>query len=107
MANASAGAFRQDEPASNQSGVYQGSVERATYVGVEWHVVVRLGDALVGISDGHADNEPGISCRFDIDPHSIQVWPLARTKVTRNYRQRLGTQAFIPAPTLTISTSTP
>jgi hypothetical protein len=30
----------------------------------------------VRIFDGHTDVPLGETCGFDIDPHSVQVWPL-------------------------------
>ena len=58
------------------SGLYRGSVERVTAIGVERQVTVRLGNAIIKLADGGAAAAAGDLCRFDIDPDAIQVWPL-------------------------------
>jgi ABC-type Fe3+/spermidine/putrescine transport system ATPase subunit len=57
-------------------GRYQGVVQGVTPVGIGRHVTVRLGDARIAIFDGRTDATPAGQCKFDIDPNSIQVWPL-------------------------------
>jgi ABC-type Fe3+/spermidine/putrescine transport system ATPase subunit len=57
-------------------GRYRGVVEGVTPVGIGGHVTVRLGDALIRIFDGRTDAASAGQCDFDIDPNSIQVWPL-------------------------------
>lgn len=57
-------------------GAYRGVVCSVARIGVERHLSVRLGDALVRIASGRASLTPGDTCRFDIDPGAIQVWPL-------------------------------
>ncbi len=57
-------------------GAYCGVVEAVTPVGVGRHVTVRLGDVSVRIFDGQTENSHARQCSFDIDPFSIQVWPL-------------------------------
>jgi len=57
-------------------GPYWGRVESAASLGVGRQVTIRAGDARVRIFDGHTDVPLGETCGFDIDPHSVQVWPL-------------------------------
>jgi ABC-type Fe3+/spermidine/putrescine transport system ATPase subunit/ABC-type sulfate transport system permease component len=57
-------------------GRYEGVVESAMSAGIERQITVRLGDARIRISDGHADIGGDRQCSFDIDPDSVQVWPL-------------------------------
>ena len=57
-------------------GRYQGVVQGVTPVGIGRHVTVRLGDARIAIFDGRTDATSAGQCKFDIDPNSIQVWPL-------------------------------
>jgi len=57
-------------------GAYCGVVEAITSAGVGRHITVRLGTASVQIFDGHTETNPAGECRFNIDPNSIQVWPL-------------------------------
>jgi ABC-type Fe3+/spermidine/putrescine transport system ATPase subunit/ABC-type sulfate transport system permease component len=63
-------------------GAYCGAVEAVTSAGVGRHVTVRLGNASVRIFDGQTETNPAGQYSFDIDPYSIQVWPL--DQVTRN-----------------------
>ena len=58
------------------SGAYQGLVCSVLAIGMERHLAVRMGDALVRIAAGRDAYAPGDSCRFDVDPAAIQVWPL-------------------------------
>jgi ABC-type Fe3+/spermidine/putrescine transport system ATPase subunit len=58
------------------AGPYRGLVERIASMGVGRQMTVRLGDAHVRIFDGQSDPAPCEACAFDIDPNSIQVWPL-------------------------------
>ncbi len=58
-------------------GAYSGTVDSAITLGVDQRVIVRIGDARIGVVAGGNAPEPGLSCRIDIDPHSVQVW-LAR-----------------------------
>jgi len=58
------------------SGAYEGLVCGVLGIGMERHLAIRLGDALVRIATGRMTCAPGDSCRFDIDPAAIQVWPL-------------------------------
>jgi molybdate transport system permease protein len=57
-------------------GAYRGLVCATLASGMERHLAVRVGDALVRISAGRTAVAPGDSCRFDVDPAAIQVWPL-------------------------------
>jgi molybdate transport system permease protein len=58
------------------TGPYRGLVEGFASMGVGRQITVRLGDAHVRIFDGQSDPVPSETCAFDIDPNSIQVWPL-------------------------------
>ena len=57
-------------------GMYRGRVESVVATGLVRQVTLRAGDAHVRIFDGHTDAPLGEVCRFDIDPQSVQVWPL-------------------------------
>jgi molybdate transport system permease protein len=56
-------------------GAYSGTVESAVTLGIDQRVIVRIGDARIGVIAGGGGLEPVSSCRIDIDPHSVQVWP--------------------------------
>lgn len=56
-------------------GAYSGTIESAVTLGIDQRVIVRIGDARIGFVAGGGALEPGSSCRIDIDPHSVQVWP--------------------------------
>ena len=59
-----------------RQGAYRGVAEAVTPAGVGRHVTVRLGHARVRIFDGQTETSPAGPCSFDIDPYSIQVWPI-------------------------------
>jgi ABC-type sugar transport system ATPase subunit len=56
-------------------GAYSGTVESTVTLGIDQRVIVRIGDARIGVVAGGGALEPGSSCRIDVDPHSVQVWP--------------------------------
>jgi ABC-type sugar transport system ATPase subunit/ABC-type sulfate transport system permease component len=56
-------------------GAYPGTVDSTLTVGIDQRVIVRIGDARIGVVAGGGALEPGASCRIDVDPHSVQVWP--------------------------------
>ena len=58
------------------AGPYRGYIESVASMGVGHQITVRLGDARVRIFDGHTTPPSSEACSFDIDPDSIQVWPL-------------------------------
>ncbi|HET8995767.1 MAG TPA: hypothetical protein VFN42_03790, partial [Acetobacteraceae bacterium] len=58
------------------TGHYQGRVEAVAQMGVGRQITLRFGDARIRIFDGETDAPPDDPCRFEIDPHSVQVWPL-------------------------------
>jgi ABC-type Fe3+/spermidine/putrescine transport system ATPase subunit/ABC-type sulfate transport system permease component len=60
----------------SEQGRYQGKIEGVTALGVGRQLSIRFGDALIRALDGYADRPDG-SCRFDIDPASVRVWPLS------------------------------
>lgn len=68
--------FSPGEGRPSVSGAYQGTVCGLLEVGMERHLAVRLGDAQIRIGTGGRAWTPGESCRFDIDPTAVQVWPL-------------------------------
>ena len=57
-------------------GHYQGNIEDVMPVGAGRQLMIRFGHALIRALDGYADRPQG-SCRFDIDPASVRVWPLS------------------------------
>jgi molybdate transport system permease protein len=61
----------------SDTGTYPGVIENCIVVGMERHLAIRVGDALIGALSGNADHAPGGVCRFDIDPGSVRIWPLA------------------------------
>lgn len=69
--------FSPSEARPSVSGEYEGLVCGVLGVGMERRLAIRLGDTVVRISSGRARCVPGDSCRFDIDPDAIQVWPIA------------------------------
>ena len=68
--------FSSGEARPGASGAYQGLVCGILAIGMEHHLTIRMGDALVRVSTGRSTWVCGDSCRFDIDPAAIQVWPL-------------------------------
>jgi len=58
-------------------GAYCGVVEAVTSAGIGRHITIRLGTASIRIFDGHTECNRAGQCNFDIDPNSIQVWPLS------------------------------
>jgi ABC-type sugar transport system ATPase subunit/ABC-type sulfate transport system permease component len=56
-------------------GAYSGTIDSTVTVGIDQRVIVRIGDARIGVVAGGGALEPGSSCRIDVDPHSVQVWP--------------------------------
>ncbi len=56
-------------------GAYSGTVDSTVALGIDQRVIVRIGDARIGVVAGGGAFEPGSSCRIDIDPYSVQVWP--------------------------------
>jgi len=58
-------------------GPYWGRVESVASMGVGRQVTIRVGAARMRIFDGRTEAPLGETCWFDIDPYSVQVWPLA------------------------------
>jgi ABC-type Fe3+/spermidine/putrescine transport system ATPase subunit/ABC-type sulfate transport system permease component len=56
-------------------GRYKGVVEEIIPVGAESRLAIRFGTALVYALAGHAGHHLGRTCRFDIDPDAVRVWP--------------------------------
>ncbi len=59
----------------SEQGQYQGNIEAVTAVGIGRQLSIRFGNALIRSLDGATDRPAG-SCRFDIDPASVRIWPL-------------------------------
>ena len=59
----------------SDQGQYHGTIEEVTVVGIGRQLSIRFGHALIRALDGYADRPVG-SCRFDIDPASVRIWPL-------------------------------
>jgi ABC-type Fe3+/spermidine/putrescine transport system ATPase subunit len=57
-------------------GEYPGTVDSSVTLGIDQRVIVRIGEARIGVIAGAGALEPGSSCRIDVDPYSVQVWPL-------------------------------
>ncbi len=55
-------------------GRYEGTVEHIAPAGLECRLTVRFGSAHVRISAAPGEWEAGRPCRFDVDPHLVQVW---------------------------------
>ena len=55
-------------------GAYPGTIESTFMLGIEQRVLVRIGEAVMGITAGGVF-EPGSPCRLAIDPGAVQVWP--------------------------------
>jgi molybdate transport system permease protein len=60
----------------SDAGTYPGLIEDCIVVGMERQLAIRVGDALIGALSGNADHTPGRTCRFDIDPAAVRIWPL-------------------------------
>ncbi len=58
-------------------GAYSGTIESAVTLGIDQRVVVRIGDARIAVITSPNALEPGTPCRIDIDPYSVQVWPVS------------------------------
>lgn len=59
------------------SGAYSGTIESAVTLGIDQRVLVRVGEARIAVIASPGALEPGTPCRIDIDPHSVQVWPVS------------------------------
>lgn len=68
--------FHPSRAHASAAGSYQGRVEAVFPMGVGRQIAVRFGDAEIRIFDGDTGAPPGEFCRFEIDPHAVQVWPL-------------------------------
>jgi ABC-type Fe3+/spermidine/putrescine transport system ATPase subunit/ABC-type sulfate transport system permease component len=56
------------------AGRYEGTVEEVTPAGLECRLLVRFGGTRIRMTADRGDWAPGRTCRFDLDPHMIQVW---------------------------------
>ncbi|HUY83690.1 MAG TPA: ATP-binding cassette domain-containing protein [Steroidobacteraceae bacterium] len=57
------------------TGAYAAVVEEVVEVGMLRDLTVRLGEARVRVAGASTPYARGESCRFDLDPGAIQVWP--------------------------------
>ena len=57
------------------SGRYQARIENVVPLGNAYRVVLRLGDADIASIQSRPDWIDGLSCRLDIDPYAVRVWP--------------------------------
>ena len=60
----------------NATGAYEGRIESVVPVGMQRHLVIGIGNARIASTAGTTAPAPGETCRFDIDPDAIQIWPL-------------------------------
>ena len=60
----------------SETGRYEGTVEAVTRVASGHQITLRFGDASIEVAAGYIDPLPGSTCRFDIDPDAVQIWPL-------------------------------
>jgi ABC-type Fe3+/spermidine/putrescine transport system ATPase subunit/ABC-type sulfate transport system permease component len=58
------------------AGAYSGTVESTATLGLDQRVVVRIGDARIAVIASPNALAPGTPCRLDVEPHSVQVWPV-------------------------------
>jgi molybdate transport system permease protein len=59
----------------SERGHYEGQVEHIFPAGVERRIAIRFGNTLVHALAGYSQLN-GSTCRFDIDPDSVRIWPL-------------------------------
>jgi ABC-type Fe3+/spermidine/putrescine transport system ATPase subunit/ABC-type sulfate transport system permease component len=59
----------------SSSGAYSGTVESTVTIGIDQRVIVRIGDARIGVITRGGALQQGSPWRLDIDPLSVQVWP--------------------------------
>jgi ABC-type sugar transport system ATPase subunit/ABC-type sulfate transport system permease component len=60
----------------SERGRYQGQIESVTPIGTERQIAIRFGQSLIQALSGYASLPRGSTCRFDIDPDAVRVWPL-------------------------------
>ena len=60
----------------SETGRYNGSIEAVTRVAAGHQITIRFGEARIDAATGYIDPPPGSSCRFDIDPDAVRIWPL-------------------------------
>ena len=58
------------------TGTHPAVIEDVALVGIDTQLTLRVGDALLRLLDGRSSVRRGDSCRIDIDPDSLQIWPL-------------------------------
>ena len=57
------------------AGPYPGCIERVVPAGLGSHVMIGLGDAHIEFLESRPGCAAGRSCRLEIDPYAVQVWP--------------------------------
>jgi molybdate transport system permease protein len=67
----------------SDAGNYPGLIADCMIVGMERHLTIRIGDALISALSGNADHAPGKACRLDIDPAAVRLWPLAEPSTSK------------------------
>ncbi len=60
----------------SETGRYEGTIEAVTRVASGHQITLRFGDASIDAAAGYVDPPPGSTCRFDIDPDAVRIWPL-------------------------------
>ncbi len=60
----------------SETGRYEGTIEAVTRVASGHQITLRFGDASIDVAAGYVDPPPGSTCRFDIDPDAVRIWPL-------------------------------
>jgi molybdate transport system ATP-binding protein/molybdate transport system permease protein len=58
------------------SGAHPAVIDEVALVGIDTQLTVRVGNARLRLLDGRGSARRGDSCRIDIDPDSLQIWPL-------------------------------
>jgi ABC-type Fe3+/spermidine/putrescine transport system ATPase subunit/ABC-type sulfate transport system permease component len=60
----------------SETGRYEGTIEAVTRVASGHQITLRFGEASIDAAAGYVDPPPGSTCRFDIDPDAVRIWPL-------------------------------
>lgn len=60
----------------SEHGRYWGRLERVVPVGTGRQLAIRFGKSLILALTGYAELPCGSTCRFDIDPDAVRIWPL-------------------------------
>ncbi len=60
----------------NEGGRYDGVIEAVTHAASGRQIAIRFGDARIDGAAGYVDPPRGSTCRFDVDPDAVRIWPL-------------------------------